>query len=110
MADCNAVLPVRKRICLQVKPFIRYRGHDCDGLASMLHYHNTIEIRNKPSRGFWSVLAHEWVHVHVKEAYPNLKEGDHGHTFQLNAAALELHLRRTGWHICQALYNEKLDD
>jgi hypothetical protein len=109
MTDCNAVLPVRKRVSLRVKPRIIYHGVECEGLASFLPYAHVIEITDNPLRGFWSVLAHEWVHAHISEAYPSLRESDHGDTFQLNAAALEYRLQRMGWHICQPLFNEKLD-
>lgn len=110
MADCAAVLPLRKRVWLLVKPRLTWKGHECDGIAQTLPYCHKLEIVNDPSRGFWPILAHEWVHLHVSEQYPYLREADHGPTFQLNAAALEKRLQGMGWTLCNELYNEKLDD
>ncbi len=110
MTDCNRVLKVRKRVNLRVKPRLMWKGHECDGIANTLPYHHSLEIVNDPSRGFWPILAHEWVHLHVGEAYPKLDEADHGPTFQLNAAALELRLQDMGWTLCNELYNKELDD
>ena len=108
MQDCQRVMPVDTRISLRVRPRILYRGDACDGLTHFLPTYRVLELDPKPTRGFWSVFAHEWVHLHVFEVYGR-EEPDHGNVFQLNAAALEYRLKRMGWRLKTPVYHEKLD-